>query len=280
MMALRTLLRDPVAALGLLIVLATLFIAIFAPWLAPYPNDAFESHLLQRLRPPSAEFPFGTDNLGRDIFSRVILGTRNALVVAVSVITAAMMIGVPIGLAAGWREGWLSESLMRVTDVFLAVPQLILALALGQLLAPGIGAAMVALALTYWPFFARTVFAETRRLRGSLFVDALAGIGASPARILFLHVLPNAAPAILVRATIGMGFTILTAAILGFLGVGAAPPSPDWGLAVSEARQHLPEAWWFPTFPGLAILILVLGFNLLGDGLRDAADPKIRRSKR
>ena len=193
---------------------------------------------------------------------------------------AAMMIGVPIGLAAGWREGWLSESLMRVTDVFLAVPQLILALALGQLLAPGIGAAMVALALTYWPFFARTVFAETRRLRGSLFVDALAGIGASPARILFLHVLPNAAPAILVRATIGMGFTILTAAILGFLGVGAAPPSPDWGLAVSEARQHLPEAWWFPTFPGLAILILVLGFNLLGDGLRDAADPKIRRSKR
>ncbi len=280
MMALRTLLRDPVAALGMLIVLATLFIAIFAPWLAPYPNDAFESHLLQRLRPPSAEFPFGTDNLGRDIFSRVILGTRNALVVAVSVITAAMMIGVPIGLAAGWREGWLSESLMRVTDVFLAVPQLILALALGQLLAPGIGAAMVALALTYWPFFARTVFAETRRLRGSLFVDALAGIGASPARILFLHVLPNAAPAILVRATIGMGFTILTAAILGFLGVGAAPPSPDWGLAVSEARQHLPEAWWFPTFPGLAILILVLGFNLLGDGLRDAADPKIRRSKR
>jgi peptide/nickel transport system permease protein len=278
--ALRLLLRDPIAALGLLIVLFAVFVAIFAPWLAPYPDDAFESHLLRRLRPPSAEFPFGTDNLGRDIFSRVILGTRNALSVAVAVIGAAMLIGVPIGLAAGWREGWLSETLMRVTDVFLAVPQLILALALGQLLAPGIAAAMVALALTYWPFFARTVFAETRRLRGALFVDALAGIGASPARILFLHVLPNAAPAVLVRATIGMGFTILTAAILGFLGVGAAPPSPDWGLAVSEARQHLPEAWWFPTFPGLAILLLVLGFNLLGDGLRDAADPKIRRSRR
>jgi hypothetical protein len=131
--------------------------------------------LLQRLKPPSVAFPFGTDNLGRDIFSRVILGTRNALLVAVAVITAAMLIGVPIGLFAGWREGWLSELLMRTTDVFLAVPQLILALALGQLLAPGIGAAMVALALTYWPFFARTVFAETRRLRGSLFVDALAG---------------------------------------------------------------------------------------------------------
>ena len=280
MTALRHIFRDPVAAFGLLVVLFAVFVAIFAPWLAPYPDDAFESHLLQRLRPPSMEFPFGTDNLGRDILSRVILGTRNALVVAVSVVLASMLIGVPLGLAAGWKEGWMSEVLMRVTDVFLAVPQLILALALGQLIAPGIGAAMVALALTYWPFFARTVFAETRRLRGALFVDALAGIGASPARILFLHVLPNAAPAILVRATIGMGFTILTAAILGFLGVGAAPPSPDWGLAVSEARQHLPEAWWFPTFPGLAILLLVLGFNLLGDGLRDAAARRLRRSRR
>jgi peptide/nickel transport system permease protein len=274
------LLRDPVATLGLAIVLFALLLAVFAPWLAPYPDDAFESHLLQRLRPPSAEFPFGTDNLGRDILSRVILGARSAFAVAVTVVLAAMAIGVPLGLVAGWRDGWLTDVLMRVTDVFLAVPQLILALALGQLMAPGLTTAMVALALTYWPFFARTVFAETRRLRTSLFVDALAGIGASPARILLLHVLPNAAPAILVRATIGMGFTILTAAILGFLGVGAAPPSPDWGLAVAEARQHLPEAWWFPTFPGLAILLLVLGFNLLGDGLRDAADPRLRRSRR
>ena len=231
------------------------------------------------MRPPSAEFPLGTDNLGRDILSRVILGARGALLVALAVVGAAMAIGVPVGLVAGWREGWLSEVLMRLTDVFLAVPQLILALALGQLMAPGIGTAMVALALTYWPFFARTVFAETRRLRGALFVDALAGIGARPARILLAHVLPNAAQAILVRATIGMGFTILTAAILSFLGVGAAPPSPDWGLMVAEARQHLPEAWLFPTFPGLAILMLVLGFNLLGDGLRDAADPRLRRSR-
>ena len=279
MSGLRRILRDPVAALGLLIVLVAVVVAAFAPWLAPFPDDAFESHLLQRLREPSAEFPFGTDNLGRDILSRVILGTRSALAVALAVVGGAIVIGVPIGLMAGWREGWLSETLMRVTDVFLAVPQLILALALGQLMAPGIGTAMVALTLTYWPFFARTVFAETRRLRSSLFVDALAGIGAHPARILLLHVLPNAAPAILVRATIGMGFTILTAALLGFLGVGAAPPSPDWGLMVSEARQHLPEAWWFPTFPGLAILLLVLGFNLLGDGLRDAADPRLRRSR-
>ncbi len=279
MSALRQLLRDPVAAIGFVLVIFALVVAIFAPWIAPFPDDAFESNIMQRLRPPSAEFLFGTDNLGRDVLSRVILGTRSAIVVAVSVVLSAMLIGVPIGLAAGWRDGWLSEGLMRVTDVFLAVPQLILALALGQLLALGIGTAMVALALTYWPFFARTVFAETRRLRGSLFVDALAGIGAHPIRILLLHVLPNAAPAVLVRATIGMGFTILTAAILGFLGVGAAPPTPDWGLAVAEARQHLPEAWWFATFPGLAIMLLVLGFNLLGDGLRDAADPRLRRSR-
>ncbi|NCY24340.1 MAG: ABC transporter permease [Alphaproteobacteria bacterium] len=279
MTALRHLMRDPVAAFGLLIVVFAVFVATFAHWLAPFPDDAFESNIMQRLRPPSAEFLFGTDNLGRDIFSRVILGTRSALLVALAVVLAAMLIGVPVGLIAGWRDGWLSEGLMRFTDVFLAVPQLILALALGQLLAPGIFTAMVALALTYWPFFARTVFAETRRLRGALFVDALAGIGAHPARILVLHVLPNAAPAVLVRATIGMGFTILTAAILGFLGVGATPPTPDWGLAVSEARQHLPDAWWFATFPGLAILLLVLGFNLLGDGLRDAADPRLRRSR-
>ena len=276
----RRLLRDPVACLGLLLVVFAALVAVFAPWLAPYPDDAFDSHLLQRLKPPSAEFPFGTDYLGRDLLSRVILGTRNAIAVAVSVVLAAMLIGVPMGLVAGWRDNWLSDLLMRVTDVFLAVPQLILALALGQLMAPGLTTAMVALSLTYWPFFARTVYAETRRLRGALFVDALAGLGASPARILLLHVLPNAAPAILVRATIGMGFTILTAAILGFLGVGAAPPSPDWGLAVAEARQHLPESWWFATFPGLAILLLVLGFNLLGDGLRDVADPRLRRSRK
>ncbi len=274
------LLRDPVACLGLLLVVFAAVVAAFAPWLAPYPDDAFDSHLLQRLQPPSAEFPFGTDYLGRDLLSRVILGTRNAIVVAVSVVLASMLIGVPMGLVAGWRDNWLSDVLMRVTDVFLAVPQLILALALGQLMAPGLTTAMVALSLTYWPFFARTVYAETRRLRGALFVDALAGLGASPARILLLHILPNAAPAIMVRATIGMGFTILTAAILGFLGVGAAPPSPDWGLAVAEARQHLPESWWFATFPGLAILLLVLGFNLLGDGLRDVADPRLRRSRK
>ncbi len=152
---------------------------------------------------------------------------------------------------AGYFGGWLADAIMRLTDVFLAVPQLILALALAQLMSPSLETAMIALTLTYWPFFARTVYAETRRLRVSVFVEALQGLGAGNMRIMFLHVLPNAASPIIVRATIGMGFTILTAAVLGFLGMGATPPEPDWGLAIAESRQYLPEAWWFATFPGL-----------------------------
>ncbi len=275
----RKLLRDVPAVLGLLLLLTVALVAVAGPWLAPYPEDAFGANILQRLEAPSRNFPFGTDHLGRDVLSRVILGARSALLVALTVVAGAMAIGVPLGLVAGYYRGWGAELIMRITDVFLAVPQLVLALALAQLLGAGLWSAMVALTLTYWPFFTRTVYAETRRLKGALFVEALQGLGASSGRILFGHILPNAAGAILVRASIGMGFTILTAAVLGFLGVGAAPPSPDWGLAIAESRQYLPEAWWFATFPGLAIFAVVLGFNLLGDGLRDLIDPRLRRSR-
>ncbi|WP_145145050.1 ABC transporter permease [Roseomonas gilardii] len=271
--------RDLPAMFGLLIVVLVLLLAIFGPWIAPYPQDATQSHLLQRLKPPSAAFPFGTDNLGRDILSRVILGARGVLKVALAVVGAAMAIGIPLGLLAGYTRGFVSEAIMRVTDVFLALPQLILALALAQMMGPSTESAMLALALTYWPFFTRIVHAETRRLSTSLFVDALQGIGASTWRILLLHILPNALSPVIVRATIGLGFTILVAAVLGFLGMGATPPDPDWGLAVAQSRNYLPGAWWFATFPGLAILIAVLGFNLLGDGLRDIADPRLRRSR-
>jgi len=271
--------RDLPALLGAIIVLAIVFVAIFGPWLAPHPQDAAASHLLQRLKPPSGAFPFGTDNLGRDMLSRVILGARGALEVALIVVILAAAIGVPLGLVAGYRGGWVSETIMRVTDVFLALPQLILALALAQLMNPSLESAMIALAMTYWPFFTRLVFAETRRLQSSLFVDALRGIGAGDARILFLHILPNAVSPIIVRATLGMGFTILVAAVLGFLGMGATPPEPDWGLTIAESRNYLPGAWWYSIFPGLAILVTVLGFNLLGDGLRDLVDPRLRRSR-
>lgn len=279
MLILKKFLRDIPAVIGLVIVIAAVALAIFGPWIAPHPGDLVASHLLQRLKPPSTQFPFGTDNLGRDIFSRVILGTRGALEVALTVVAIAAAIGVPLGLIAGYTSGWASELIMRVTDVFLSLPQLVLALALGQLLTPSLETAMLALALTYWPFFTRLVYAETRRLRASLFVDALQGIGAGTARIVCAHILPNAISPVIVRATIGLGFTILVAAVLGFLGVGATPPQPDWGLTISESRNYLPDAWWYATFPGLAILVAVLGFNLLGDGLRDLVDPRLRRSR-
>jgi peptide/nickel transport system permease protein len=279
MFLIRKFARDASAVVGLALVLVAVAVAAAAPALAPYPLDAFESHPLQRLQSPSRDFPFGTDNLGRDVLSRVILGARPALAVAVLVVFGSMAIGVPLGLIAGYRPGWMSESIMRVTDIVLAVPQLILALALAQLLSPSLQNAMLALTLTYWPFFTRIVYAETRRLKVSVFVEALQGLNAGDGRIMFAHILPNAAPPIIVRATIGMGFTILSAAVLGFLGMGAAPPDPEWGLAVAESRQYLPEAWWFATFPGLAIFLVVFGFNLLGDGLRDVVDPRLRRSR-
>jgi len=279
MLVVRKFARDVSGMVGLVIVLATAVVAVLAAHLAPYPLDAYESHPVQRLQEPSRPFPLGTDNLGRDVLSRVILGARAALTIAVLVVAGAMLIGVPLGLVAGYHRGWVPEVIMRVTDVFLAVPQLILALALAQLLGPSLRNAMLALTLTYWPFFTRIVFAETRRIRVAVFVEALEGLNAGALRVMFLHILPNAAPPIIVRATIGMGFTILSAAVLGFLGMGATPPDPEWGLAISESRQYLPEAWWFATFPGIAIFLVVFGFNLLGDGLRDVVDPRLRRSR-
>lgn len=279
MLILRRFLRDVPAVIGALIVLTLVIVAIFAPYIAPRLAEAFDSNLMMRLKPPSADYPFGTDGLGRDILSRVILGTRPALAASLIVVLGAMVIGIPLGLIAGYRDGWISETIMRVTDVFLAVPQLVLALAMAQILSGGIWSAILALALTYWPFFTRTVYSETRRVRSALFIDALESLGASRLRILTLHVMPNVAAPVIVRATAGMGFTILTLAVLGFLGVGAAPPDPDWGLTIAESRQYLPQSWWYATFPGLAIFVVVLGFSFLGDGLRDLVDPRLRRSR-
>jgi peptide/nickel transport system permease protein len=276
---LRKFLRDIPAVIGLVIVVLVALVAIFAPYVAPRPDAAFDANLLARLKPPGSEYWFGTDNLGRDILSRVVLGTRSTVLVALSVVSIALVIGVPLGLYAAYVRGRVSDLIMRITDVFLAVPQLILALAMAQLLSRGLGTVVFALALTYWPFFTRTVYGEARRVKAMLYIEALEGLGASRWRIMCLHILPNVASPIIVRATIGMGFIILTAAVLGFLGVGATPPDPDWGLALSEGRQFLPQYWWFATFPGLAIFVTVLGFNLLGDGLRDLVDVKLRRSR-
>jgi peptide/nickel transport system permease protein len=276
---LRKFFGDRSAVCGLGIIVFFVLLAVLADHLAPAPFDAFDFHPLQRLRPPGSQFPFGTDSLGRDILSRVILGAQTALTAAPLVVAFAAILGVPLGLLAGYFGGWTSDAIMRVSDVFLAVPQLVLALALAQLLKPSLESAMLALTLTYWPFFTRIVYAETQRLRLSVFVEALESLGAGPLRVMLLHILPNIAAPIIVRATVGMGFMILMIATLGFLGMGAPPPSPEWGLMISESRHYLPHAWWFALFPGISIFLLVLGFNLLGDGIRDLIDPRLRRTR-
>ena len=273
---LKAFVRDRSALMGCLIVLTAVLIAMVSQRIAPFPEDAYQSHLLTRLRPPSAAHWFGTDQFGRDIFSRVLMGSGNALTIGLGVVGAAALVGVPLGLLAGYFGGAFSELVMRVTDIFLSVPSLILAIALAQLLQPGLSSAVFALTFTYWPHFCRSVYSETRALKSAVFIEALESLGVGPLRIVFLHILPNTASPIIVRSTLGMGYIILTAAVLGFLGIGIPAPEPDWGAAISEGRQYLPRAWWMVSFPGLAIFLCVLGFNLLGDGLRDVIDPNLR----
>jgi len=273
----RQFMRDRLAVFGFLIILFLVFVAIFAPSLAPT-TSIYDVHLSERLQPPSSKHLCGTDNQGRDILSRVIYGTRITIVIAVIAIGASLFLGVPLGLISGYSQGWLSGLIQRVSDIFLAIPQLILAIAIAAVLKPSITTAILALSLTYWPWFSRLVYAQSRSLRVSTFIEATQALGASTRRIIFLHVLPNVITPIIIRSTIGMGYTILTAATLGFLGVGAQPPSPEWGLALAEAREYLPKAWWFALFPGLAIFTVVIGFNMFGDGLRDVIDPRLRIS--
>lgn len=276
----RKIFEDRLAFFGLLVILLLVAAAAFAPWLAPYPEDVWHFHPAERLKPPSLEHLFGTDRMGADIFSRILFGARLTLLVAIVAVGASLAIGVPLGLVAGFFEGWASDLVMRIADIFLAVPQIVLAIAIAQTLGPSIPNVILALSATYWPWFARLVYAETRSLKKEVFVEASEAIGVSPLRLTVLHVLPNIASPIIVRTSIGMGFTILTAAALGFLGLGAQPPVPEWGRMIAESREFLPDAWWYATAPGLAIFLVVMGFNMLGDGLRDILDPKIRRGSK
>ena len=276
---LRRIYADRLALAGALILLALVACALLAPALAPYPGDVKEVHPARRLLPPSATHLLGTDRLGGDIFSRLLFGARITIVVAVIAVGASIVVGVPAGLVAGYFRGWPSDLIMRVADVFLAVPQIVLAIAIAQTLGPSLPNVILALSATYWPWFARVVYAETRAVQKEVFVESTAALGASPWRLTALHVLPNIASPVIVRASIGMGFTILTAAALGFLGLGPPPPTPEWGRTIAESREFLPDAWWSAAAPGVAIFLTVMGFNLLGDGLRDVLDPRIRRSR-
>lgn len=270
--------RDKAALLGATLLSLLIIAAIFAPWLAPYPNDVFDFHIERRLQAPTADALMGTDRMGSDIFSRLLFGARITLMLAGIAVGSALLIGVPIGLIAGYYQSWFSDALMRVAEIFLAVPQIVLAIAIAQTLGPSIENVILALSLTYWPFWARLVYAETRSMRNEVFVESAVALGASPWRVIVLHILPNIASPIIVRTSIGMGATILTAATLGFLGLGAPPPTPEWGRMIAESREYLPEAWWYALAPGIAIFLTVLGFNLFGDGLRDILDPRTRRS--
>jgi peptide/nickel transport system permease protein len=277
--ALRRIAEDRLALTGAVILLALVACAALAPVLAPYPEDVKEVHPARRLQPPGAAHLLGTDRLGGDILSRLLFGARITIVVAVVAVGASILVGVPTGLVAGYFRGWTSDLIMRIADVFLAVPQIVLAIAIAQTLGSSLPNVILALSATYWPWFTRLVYAETRSLMAETFVEATRGIGSSPARLIVLHVLPNVASPIIVRASLGMGFTILTAASLGFLGLGAEPHSPEWGRTIAESRSYLPDAWWYATAPGLAIFFVVMGFNLFGDGLRDILDPRIRKGR-
>ena len=274
---LKKLFSDRPAVASLIILVSLGVTALLAPVLAPYPGDVFDTHPAEKLRPPSRNHLCGTDAYGRDIFSRILFGGRITIAISLSVVGFSLLIGVPIGLFAGYYETWFGECIMRISDIFLAIPQIILAMAVAHALGPSIKNVIMALAITYWPWFARVVAAETRTIKKSIFIEATEALGAGSLRIIWLHVLPNVLSPIIVRSSIGMGFTILTAAVLGFLGLGAQPPEPEWGVIIADSRMYLPGAWWYATFPGLAIFLVVMGFNLLGDSLRDVIDPRIRR---
>ena len=265
--------RNPLAMLGLGITLALVLMSLFAPWLAPH--DPIAQALSDRLQPPlTAGHWLGTDDFGRDVWSRILYGSRITLYIVLLVILTAPVAGLVIGTVAGYFGGLVDSILMRITDIFLAFPKLILALALVAVLGPGMVNAVLAIALTSWPPYARVARAETLTVRNSDYIAATRLLGASSARIIWGHVMPMCLPSVIIRVTLDMAGVILTAAGLGFLGLGVQPPLPEWGVMISAGRKFLFEQWWVATMPGLAIFIVSLGFNLLGDGLRDVLDPR------
>lgn len=270
----RALLRNPLSVVGLSIIIALLLVAAFAPWLAPF--SAVEGDLANRLQPPSAVHWMGTDELGRDILSRVIYGARITLGIVLLVAVIAAPLGLLIGTVAGYFGGWIDRVLMGLTDIFLSLPRLILALAFVAALGPGIENAVIAIAITAWPVYARIARAEVLTFRNAEFLDAVRMQDASSVRIIALHVMPLCLSSTIVRVTLDMAGIILTAAGLGFLGLGAQPPLPEWGAMISRGRDFILDQWWVATMPGFAIVVVSLGFCLFGDGLRDVLDPKQR----
>ena len=272
----RGLLRsNPLLAAGGAISALIVIIAVLAPLIAPDPGDAGSAtHPFAVLKAPSAHHWFGTDQVGRDILSRVIYGARVSPLVALFVLLIACAVGIPLGIAAGYFGGWLDDVIMRLTDIVLAFPALLLALALAALLPPSMTSLTIAISATWWPWYTRLIRGQAASVAGRPYIESCRALGISRRRIIFRHILPNAITPLIVQVSLDVGGVILTASALSFLGLGAQDPTPDWGLMVSEGQTYFTTDWWVVTFPGLAILITAFAFNLLGDGLRDLLDPR------
>jgi len=268
------LVQRPLFLVGGATVVTISVIAVLAPIIAPY--DPLKIDVIKRLQPPSSQHFMGTDHLGRDLFSRVIFGARISLMVGVTIAFTSSALGGALGLLAGYFGKWLDNIIMRICDMFFAFPPLILAMAIAASLGPSLQNTMLALVIVWWPRYARLARSQVLVLRELDYVQAAKASGAGHLRIMLKHVLPNAFSPILVQVTLDIGQAILMAASLGFLGFGAQPPTPEWGVIASEARIYMRDQWWYPTFPSVMILLTVLGFNLVGDGLRDVLDPRQR----
>ena len=272
---LRGLMKDPTMLFGLALLIAFTFLALFAPVLSP--EDPIHQNISASLTPPGADFLLGTDKLGRDILSRILFGARISLFVGLAVVAGAGFFGSLVGLFAGYARGWADEVLMRVTDIFFAFPSLILAMAIAGALGPSLRNALIAVAVVSWPVYARLIRGQVLVLREQEFVQAAKAIGVSDTRIVLRHLLPNTLAPLLVQASFDMGAVILSVAGLSFIGFGAQPPTPEWGVMISEGRNYITTQWWLTAVPAAAILLLVAAFNLIGDGLRDLLDPRLRK---
>ena len=271
----RGLAENPLMVAGGVMSVLILLVALLAPLLAPFPADAGSAtHPFMVLRAPSAQHWFGTDNVGRDVYSRVLYGARISPLIAVIVLAISCAVGIPLGVAAGYFGGWLDETIMRVTDIFLAFPPLLLALALAAVLPASITTVIIVIALTWWPWYTRLIRGQAASVAGRPYVESCRALGISSPRILLRHVLPNSITPLIVQVSLDFGGVILTVSALSFLGLGAQDPTPDWGVMVAEGQPYFTTAWWVETFPGLAILFTAFTFNLFGDGLRDLLDPK------
>ncbi len=277
---LRLIRRNPLTLTGLSIVSLLVVVALFAPWVAPYPNDINTSHMANKLQPPSLAHPCGTDELGRDVSSRLVFGCRISLQIGFLTIGLSLLIGVPLGVIAGYSGGKVDEIIMRVSDMVLSFPSLLLAMAITAMLGPNLQNAMIAIAISWWPWYTRLLRSEAISVKEREYVAAAKAIGASWGRIVFRHVLRNSLTSLIIQISVDFGAVIMTSAALSFLGLGAQPPTPEWGLMINIGRDFFLSYWWIVTFPGVAIFVTVLGFNLVGDGAREILDPRLSRRGR